>query len=153
MAIWFGHGPRRKVVTSETTEERSGFMLSQYTPVATLPTADSSAARNFYEGTLGLTVERDGFGGIYYRCGDGALFVYESSYAGTNKATAVSFDVPTSAFQDEVDALRAKGVEFMTFEADGMEWTDGVAAMGESVRSVWFTDPDGNILNVSTGEF
>ena len=127
-------------------------MLSQYTPVATLPTADLSAARNFYEGTLGLTLENEGMGGIYYRCGDGALFVYESQYAGTNKATAVSFDVPTSAFQSEVDALREKGVDFMTFEFEGMEWNDGVASMGESVLAVWFTDPDGNILNISAGE-
>jgi catechol 2,3-dioxygenase-like lactoylglutathione lyase family enzyme len=127
-------------------------MLSQYTPVATLPTADMSAARNFYEGTLGLTVERDGVGGIFYRCGDGALFVYESGYAGTNKATAVSFDVPTADFQAEVDALREKGVDFMTFEMEGMEWNDGVASMGESVQAVWFTDPAGNILNISAGE-
>ena len=126
-------------------------MLSQYTPVATLPTADTSAARSFYEGTLGLTVERDGIGGIFYRCGDGALFVYESQYAGTNKATAVSFDLPTSAFQSEVDALRDRGVDFMTFEMEGMEWNDGVATMGESVLAVWFTDPDGNILNISAG--
>jgi catechol 2,3-dioxygenase-like lactoylglutathione lyase family enzyme len=127
-------------------------MLSQYTPVATLPTADISAARNFYEGTLGLTVDRDDAGGVSYRCGDGAVFLYESSYAGTNQATAVSFDVPASAFQAEVDSLREKGVEFMRFEADGMEWSDGVATMGEYVKSVWFADPDGNILNVSTGE-
>ena len=126
-------------------------MLSQYNPVATLPTADLSAARNFYEGTLGLTVERDGVGGIFYRCGDGALFVYESQYAGTNKATAVSFDVPDSAFQAEVDSLRERGVDFLTFEMEGMEWTDGVASGGESMQAVWFTDPDGNILNISTG--
>jgi catechol 2,3-dioxygenase-like lactoylglutathione lyase family enzyme len=127
-------------------------MLSQYTPAATLPTTDMSAARNFYGGTLGLTVDRDDVEGITYRCGDGALFVYESQYAGTNKATAVSFDVPTSDFQAEVDALREKGVDFMTFEMEGMEWNDGVASMGESVKAVWFTDPAGNILNVSTGE-
>jgi catechol 2,3-dioxygenase-like lactoylglutathione lyase family enzyme len=127
-------------------------MLSQFTPVATLPTTDLSRARSFYEGTLGLSSDREGFGGIYYTCGDAALFVYESSYAGTNKATAVSFEVPTSAFQDEVDALRARGVDFVTFEAEGMTWSEGVAAMGESVQSVWFNDPDGNIINVSTGE-
>jgi catechol 2,3-dioxygenase-like lactoylglutathione lyase family enzyme len=127
-------------------------MLSQYTPVATLPTSNMSAARNFYEGALGLTVDRDDAGGVSYRCGDGAVFLYESSYAGTNQATAVSFDVPASAFQAEVDSLREKGVEFMTFEAEDMEWSDGVATMGEYVKSVWFTDPDGNILNVSTGE-
>jgi hypothetical protein len=80
------------------------------------------------------------------------VFVYESQYAGTNEATAVSFDVPASAFQEEVDALRAKGVEFMTFEMPDVTWNDGVASMGESVQAVWFTDPDGNILNISTGE-
>jgi catechol 2,3-dioxygenase-like lactoylglutathione lyase family enzyme len=129
-------------------------MLSQYSPVATLPTADLTKAQAFYEGTLGLSADRDVMGGgVTYRCGDGSLFVYESSYAGTNQATAVSFDVPTSAFADEVDSLRAKGVSFLTFEADGMEWNDGVASMGESIKSVWFADPDGNILNVSTGEF
>jgi catechol 2,3-dioxygenase-like lactoylglutathione lyase family enzyme len=128
-------------------------MLSQYDPVATLPTKDLSKARSFYEGTLGLTLERDGMGGVYYTSGNGHVFVYESQYAGTNQATALSFDVPSEAFQAEVDQLRAKGVDFMTFEMEGMEWNDGVASMGGSVQAVWFTDPDGNILNISTGEF
>lgn len=127
-------------------------MLSQHTPVATLPARDLSQARRFYEDTLGLSVDREDIGGITYNCGNGKLFLYESSYAGTNKATAVSFDVPTDAFQDEVDGLRAKGVEFMTFDMPELTWNDGVASMGESVQAVWFTDPDGNILNVSTGE-
>ena len=127
-------------------------MLSQHTPVATLPTTDLSRARSFYEDTLGLSTERESAGGIAYRCGDAGLFVYESSYAGTNKATAVSFDLPDSAFAEEVDALRAKGVEFMTFEIPDTTWNDGVASMGESFQAVWFTDPDGNILNISTGE-
>ena len=126
-------------------------MLSQHTPVATLPATDLSRARSFYEDTLGLSVERESSGGISYTSGNAGLFVYESSYAGTNKATAVSFDVPASAFQEEIDALRARGVEFMTFDAEGMTWNDGVATMGESMQSVWFNDPDGNIINVSTG--
>jgi hypothetical protein len=32
-----------------------------------------------------------------------------------------------------------------------VEWNDGVASMG-GMRAVWFTDPDGNILNYSVGE-
>jgi catechol 2,3-dioxygenase-like lactoylglutathione lyase family enzyme len=129
-------------------------MLSQYNPVVTLPTKDLAKARSFYEGTLGLTAQRDDMGGgVYYACGNGNVFVYESQYAGTNQATAVSFDVPSDAFQGEVDGLRAKEVAFTTFEADGIEWNDGVASMGESMRAVWFTDPDGNILNISVGEF
>jgi catechol 2,3-dioxygenase-like lactoylglutathione lyase family enzyme len=126
-------------------------MLSQLTPTAALPTADLSKARSFYEGTLGLTPQREGMGGVAYACGGGAVFVYESAYAGTNKATAVGFDVAMSEFDDEVAALREKGVSFQTFEADGLEWNDGVASMGEEMKAVWFTDPDGNILNISAG--
>ena len=126
-------------------------MLSSYTPVATLPTSDLTKARSFYEDTLGLAVQNDLSGAVTYSCGSGNLFVYESAYAGTNKATSVTFDVPASEFDAEVDALRAKGIEFMTFEMEGLEWNDGVASMGE-MRAVWFTDPDGNILNYSSGE-
>src|SRR5215213_10151623 len=108
-------------------------MLSSYTPVATLATSDLTRARSFYQDTLGFTVQRDGMGGVSYACGGGNLFVYESSYAGTNKATSVTFEVPTSDFE-------------------GAEWKDGVASMGNELRAVWFTDPDGNILNVSAGE-
>jgi hypothetical protein len=72
--------------------------------------------------------------------------------AGTNKATSVTFDVPTSEFDGEVDALRANGIESMTFDFEGAEWKDGVASMGSEMRAVWFTDPDGNILNPSAGE-
>lgn len=126
-------------------------MLSSYTPVATLPTSDLTRARSFYEDTLGLTVQHDMPGAVTYTCGSGNLFVYESAYAGTNKATSVTFDVPAAEFDNEVAELRGKGIEFATFETDGVEWNDGVASMGE-MRAVWFTDPDGNILNYSAGE-
>lgn len=128
-------------------------MLSQHTPVATLPTRDLPSARTFYEDTLGFTPERESVAGVSYKSGSAMVFLYESEYAGTNKATAVSFDVPLSAFDDEVRALREKGVSFLTFEAEGLEWTEGVASMmGEDMKSVWFTDPDGNVINVSAGE-
>jgi catechol 2,3-dioxygenase-like lactoylglutathione lyase family enzyme len=136
----------------QTGEKEDCPMLSQLTPATTLPTADLSKARSFYEDTLGLTPQREGMGGVFYTCGAGMVFVYESEFAGTNKATALSFDVPMSDFDAEVRALRAKGVSFMTFDMDGMDWSDGVASMGETMKSVWFADPDGNILNVSAGE-
>jgi len=127
-------------------------MLSSYTPVATLPSSDLSKARTFYHDTLGLTVDRDVMGAVTYTCGGGHLFVYESAYAGTNKATSVTFDIPVAEFDTEVDGLRAKGIEFLTFDMDGVEWNEGVASMGEEIKAVWFTDPDGNILNLSAGE-
>jgi catechol 2,3-dioxygenase-like lactoylglutathione lyase family enzyme len=128
-------------------------MLSQHTAVATLPTRDLSKARTFYEDTLGFTPVRESVAGVAYKSGGAMVFLYQSEYAGTNKATAVSFDVPLSAFDDEVAVLGEKGVSFMTFEAEGLEWNQGVASMmGEGRKSVWFTDPDGNVINVSAGE-
>jgi catechol 2,3-dioxygenase-like lactoylglutathione lyase family enzyme len=127
-------------------------MFSQLKPVATLPTADLANARSFYEDTLGLTVQREGTEGVYYAFSEGTVFVYESKYAGTNKATAASFEAPATAFDAEVAALREKGVAFQTFEMDGIEWNEGVASVGDSLKAVWFSDPDGNVRNVSTGE-
>jgi catechol 2,3-dioxygenase-like lactoylglutathione lyase family enzyme len=127
-------------------------MLSEFTPVATLPTADLSRARSFYEGTLGFAPGDEDMGGITYACGNGVFFVYESEYAGTNQATAMTFNVPMSAFDAEIGALRGKGVAFQTFEAEGLDWNDGVASVGGDMKAVWFTDHDGNIINVFAGE-
>jgi catechol 2,3-dioxygenase-like lactoylglutathione lyase family enzyme len=125
-------------------------MFSDLTPVATLPTADVAKAKKFYEETLGLT-PTEAIGGTSYSCGNGMIFVYESAFAGSNKATAASFYTDLDKFDAEIQALRDKGVSFMTFEMEGLEWQDGVAVMGPA-KSVWFADPDGNILNVSAGE-
>lgn len=88
--------------------------------------------------------------GVVYAAGTGAFFVYQSGFAGTNQATAMAFQVPEEKFDAEIAALRTKGIEFRTFEAEGLTWDDGVATWGES-RAAWFADPDGTILNVETG--
>ncbi|MFZ0529687.1 MAG: VOC family protein [Propionicimonas sp.] len=124
-------------------------MLSDYPAMATLAVSDLKRAREFYEGVLGLTPTGEPPDGVLYGAGAGAIFVYPSAYAGTNKATAVSFQVPEDAFDAEVDALRAKGVTYQTFEAEGLAWSGDVAAY-EGMRSVWFTDPDGNTINLET---
>ena len=125
-------------------------MLGDHDPIATLAVKDLERARAFYEGVLGFSPTGDAPDGVLYSAGSGAFLVYPSSFAGTNKATAVSFQVPVDRFDAEIDALRGKNVTFSTFEVDGITWDDGVATMGE-MRSAWFEDPDGNILNVETG--
>ena len=124
-------------------------MLSDHSPVPTLAVSDVDRARRFYEGTLGFAPDGDSPEGVMYRSGGSRFLVYPSAFAGTNKATALSFAVPADAFDDEVAALRSAGVDFQTFDMDGLEWHDGVASAG-SMRAVWFADPDGNILNLET---
>ncbi len=126
-------------------------MLSAYSPLPTLAVKDLAQARAFYEGVLGFKPAGDVPDGVMYGAGDSAILVYPSAYAGSNQATAVSFPIPGEAFDAEVAALREKGLTFQTFELAGMEWEDGVAVMG-AMEAVWFTDPDGNILNLETSE-
>ncbi len=61
-----------------------------------------------------------------YRAASGTFLVYPSSYAGTNQATGISFQIPADAFDAEVDALRTKGVSLQTFDVPVGTWNDGV---------------------------
>ncbi|MGB8021415.1 MAG: hypothetical protein WCF04_09335, partial [Candidatus Nanopelagicales bacterium] len=73
-------------------------MLADYAPIPTLAVADLERARTFYEGVLQLTPQGDVPEGVLYPAGSGAFLVYPSSFAGTNKATAMAFQVPPAAF-------------------------------------------------------
>jgi catechol 2,3-dioxygenase-like lactoylglutathione lyase family enzyme len=115
--------------------------------MATLPTTDMEAARAFYEGVLGFTPGGDAPEGENYSAAGSTFLVYPSAFAGTNQATAISFRVDFDTFDDEIAALREKGIVFDTFEYEGIVWEDGVATM-EGMKAVWFHDPDGNILSV-----
>ena len=123
-------------------------MLSDHTPTAVLAVQDLARARAFYEGVLGFAGEEQ-MEGISYRAGDASFFVYPSAFAGTNQATAMTFELDGDAFDEEVVRLRDAGIDFDTFEGLGIEWANGVA-VAEGMRAVWFRDPDGNILNLST---
>jgi catechol 2,3-dioxygenase-like lactoylglutathione lyase family enzyme len=125
-------------------------MLSDFTPVTTLPVHDLGAASQFYESVLRFTPGAKGPDGVFYTAGSSRFYVYESPAAGTNQGTAMSFQIPADAFDAELEAVRAAGVAFETFDAPGLTWTDGVASMGEDMRAVWFKDPDGNFLNLET---
>jgi catechol 2,3-dioxygenase-like lactoylglutathione lyase family enzyme len=124
-------------------------MLAEFDAMPTLATADLDTARRFYEDTLGFQPIPMGEGmGVAYQAGATRFLVYGSAYAGTNQATSMAVDVPVERFPAEVEALRAAGIVFDTFELEGVEWNEGVATM-QGEQSVWFRDPDGNILAVS----
>jgi catechol 2,3-dioxygenase-like lactoylglutathione lyase family enzyme len=125
-------------------------MLSAHPAMPVLAVTDVERARAFYEGTLRFTPGDDEVPeGVHYPTANGGFLVYPSSYAGTNKATAISFQLPGDAFDDEVAALRAAGIELQTFDVPDGEWVDGVLTAG-SMKAAWFADPDGNVLNVET---
>ena len=125
-------------------------MLGNLDVRPTLAVRDMAAARAFYEGKLGLAVVDDRLeGAVTYRAGHGQLFVYVSQFAGTNQATAASWDAG-GQLDSEVAALKAKGVVFEHYDLPGMR-RDGDIHVGDGMRIAWFKDPDGNILAIGSG--
>lgn len=117
-------------------------MLENKTAVATLAVKKLEDAKKFYEDVLGLTKEKEepGDGGIMYK---GGVFIYESQFAGTNKATACSWGVGED-IEDVVEGLKGKGVKFEQYDMPNVERKGDIHVMGD-LKAAWFKDPDGNI--------
>jgi catechol 2,3-dioxygenase-like lactoylglutathione lyase family enzyme len=123
-------------------------MLENSTAIATVAVRNLDTARKFYEGTLGLEeVETEGDEAIVFRSGNSRINVYRSQFAGTNKATAVTWTVG-DALDEVVRLLKAKGVSFEHYDLPGVVRKGDVHLAGD-MKVAWFKDPDGNILNIA----
>jgi catechol 2,3-dioxygenase-like lactoylglutathione lyase family enzyme len=122
-------------------------MLGDKNAAANIAVKDLATARKFYEGTLGLTqVDAEGEELIVFRSGNSTLNVYQSRYAGTNQATAVTWTVG-DGMEAVVRALKSKGVTFEHYDMPDMTREGDVYVAGD-MKVAWFKDPDGNILNI-----
>jgi catechol 2,3-dioxygenase-like lactoylglutathione lyase family enzyme len=125
-------------------------MLGDKPAAANIAVKNLAAARKFYEGTLGLRA----VGGedehlVAYRSGASTVLVYQSQFAGTNKATAVTWTVGPDV-ESVARALRAKGVPFEHYDMPGLK-LEGDVHVGGGMKVAWFKDPDGNILSIVSG--
>jgi catechol 2,3-dioxygenase-like lactoylglutathione lyase family enzyme len=121
-------------------------MLRDTDAIATLAVKDLGTAARFYEGTLGLMrAEAEDDEAIVFESGDTTINVYRSSFAGTNKATALTWTVDD--VEDVVRTLKAKGVKFEHYDLPDTRREGDVHVAGD-VKVAWFKDPDGNILSV-----
>jgi catechol 2,3-dioxygenase-like lactoylglutathione lyase family enzyme len=121
-------------------------MLRDTDAVATLAVKDLGVAAKFYEGTLGLSrIDGEGDDVVVYESGDTTINVYRSSFAGTNKATALTWTVDD--VDDEVRKLKGKGVKFEHYDLPDTKREGDVHVSGD-IKVAWFKDPDGNILSV-----
>jgi len=121
-------------------------MLATKEAMATIAVKDMAKARKFYEGTIGLKPAQDMAGAIVYRSGISTVLVYESQYAGTNKATAATWSVGNEV-EATVKALKAKGVTFEHYDLPDTTRKDDIHVAGD-MKAAWFKDPDGNILAI-----
>jgi catechol 2,3-dioxygenase-like lactoylglutathione lyase family enzyme len=122
------------------------MMLGKADATPMIAVKDLDRARKFYEETLGLEVEEElGEEVVNMRSGDTLISVYRSEYAGTNKATALTFDVDD--IESEVRELKEKGIFFEHYDLPGLEQR-GDLYVAEGMKTAWFKDPDGNILSL-----
>ena len=122
-------------------------MLRDTDAAATLAVKDLGVAAKFYEGTLGLRrLDTEDNEAIVYESGDSTINVYRSSFAGTNKATALTWTVDD--IDDVVRTLKSKGVKFEHYDLPDTKHEGDVHVSGD-MRIAWFKDPDGNILGLA----
>ena len=125
-------------------------MLGKSDATPMIAVKDINRARQFYADTLGLET-KDAMGGevLEVKSGDTLINVYRSEHAGTNKATALTFDVDD--IEGEVRDLQGKGIFFETYDVDDLD-KQGDIYVGEGMKTAWFKDPDGNILSLFQGD-
>jgi catechol 2,3-dioxygenase-like lactoylglutathione lyase family enzyme len=110
---------------------------------------DLGRARQFYEGVLGLRPVGPKDPEVQvYQTGDSRLAVYVSQYAGTNRATTLTWEV--ESVEDVVRDLKSRGVEFEHYDMPETKRQGDVHVSG-SLKNAWFKDPDGNILGLMSG--
>ena len=124
-------------------------MLGKADATPMIAVKDIDRARRFYQETLGLDT-KEAMGGevLEVKAGETLINVYRSEFAGTNKATALTFDVDD--IESEVRDLKAKGVFFERYDLPGLEQR-GDLYVGDGMKTAWFKDPDGNILSLFEG--
>jgi len=123
-------------------------MLGKADATPMIAVKDLDRAREFYEQTLGLEAAEDFGEGFAVKSGDTEFSVYRSEFAGTNKATALTFEVDD--IEGEVRQLKAKGIFFEHYDLPGLK-QEGDLHVADGFKAAWFKDPDGNILSLAEG--
>ena len=118
-----------------------------------LAVSDMGAAKEFYEGKLGLTPSETQDDVLRsYECGEGTgLTIYVSpEHAGKSTATLGGWEVDD--LEKVMGELGAKGVEFERYDQEDLKTNEKGVFEGPGFRAAWFKDPDGNThaINQST---
>lgn len=122
-------------------------MLKDLDIIAVLPAKDIGRAAGFYRDMLGLepadTMDDEN---LLYRCGNGTTFLlYQTDNAGTAKNTQMGWG--SDDLESEVRDLRGRGVVFEEYDLPGLKTENGIAETPVG-KAAWFTDSEGNILNL-----
>jgi catechol 2,3-dioxygenase-like lactoylglutathione lyase family enzyme len=121
-------------------------VLTNNNAISFVATRNPSAARSFYEGTLGLRLVSDEHFALVFDVNGRMLRIAKTDEFTPAAHTVLGWEVEeiVAAVKD----LRARGVAFLRF--DGMPQDDlGIWASPSGAKVAWFQDPDGNNLSLT----
>lgn len=119
-------------------------MLSIQDVNPTIAVKDLKRSEQFYEKVLGLQRTENSNDFVhFYPAGKVTIEVYVSDFAGTNKATSLTWAV--NDIEQEVGSLKEKGVEFEHYNMPDTKLIGDIHVM-KGMKAAWFKDPDGNVL-------
>ena len=122
-------------------------MLSNAPVTAIAPAQNIERAKKFYGETLGLkSLPAPTSDDALFEAGKGTtIYLYQRppSHA---EHTLAAFLVDN--IEEEMKALKDKGVVFEEYDMPGLKTENGVATWGNA-KSAWFKDSEGNILSLT----
>lgn len=128
---------------------KSDKMLGHKDASTNIAVKNLAIAKKFYIDTLGLTeIGSEDEELIVLKSGNTTIYVYQSQYAGTNQATAVTWVVGEN-IDEVVQELKTNGVTFEHYDMPDMTLEGDIHIFG-NMKVAWFKDPDGNILNIAS---
>jgi len=127
-------------------QRRRKTMLGKADATPMIAVKDLDRAKTFYRDKLGLKPLEEFGEGVTLKSGDTTLNVYRSEFAGTNKATTLTFEVDDIA--KEVGELKEKGIFFEKYDLEGLTPKGDIYQGEGGFKTAWFKDPDGNILSL-----
>jgi catechol 2,3-dioxygenase-like lactoylglutathione lyase family enzyme len=119
--------------------------------IAVIPVSNLEQGIEFYEGKLGLPLQRriedlPENREARFNVGQTEFAIYESVGAGQSRATLMAFEVVD--IDATVKDMQSRGVTFEEYDMPNLKTQNGIANTGDE-KAAWFKDPDGNILAVS----
>jgi predicted enzyme related to lactoylglutathione lyase len=122
-------------------------MLANSPVMPTIPVVDLNRAKRFYEIALGLKSAPTNNDNIpdtaTFECGNGTHIELYQRAPSKADHTVATFEV--SDTEEEVNALRGKGVIFEEYDMPEIKTQNGIATHGPH-KAAWFKDSEGNIL-------
>jgi predicted enzyme related to lactoylglutathione lyase len=111
---------------------------------------DIDKAKQFYEQTLGLEVDKmEEMGGlltIHINGNGNNIMVYPKP--NHEPATYTILNFPVTNIEDAVKELKCRGVVFESYDSEYLKTDDDNINRSGGPKIAWFKDPAGNILSV-----